>query len=176
MRGRVSLAVAAVLAVLVVAGLAAAPLLSGTSASPRWSVPARGAGPTTVEVSADVARHPWGEAVRAQLQRHFDAINAKDYAQWRETVVPERAEALPEPAWQEAYRSSRDGSIRIVRIDDAPGGGVLVRLRFVSTQDVADAPPDLPVERICWRSTLPMTGLPPRIARTGDGSSDAAAC
>ncbi len=51
-----------------------------------------------------------------------------------------------------------------------------MRVRFVSAQDVEDAPADLPVERICWRVTLPMTGTPPRIDVTRGGSSVAVAC
>ncbi len=86
--------------------------------------------------------------MREQLQRHYDAINARDYEGWRGTVVQQRADGLPEPEWQQAYASTRDGTIRIDRIDRidaAPDAGLLVRVRFVSTQDVADAPPDLQV-------------------------------
>ena len=87
--------------------------------------------------------------MRAQLQRHYDAINERDYAQWRATVVPARAAALGEGDWQEAYASTQDGSIRVERIDPdpdvEPDGGLLVRVRFISTQAVEDAPPDLPV-------------------------------
>jgi hypothetical protein len=177
-RARAGLAVAAVLAVLLVAGLVFAGLTAGAAGSPEdgWSPPVAGAGPSTVELSADAAAHPAGAAVRAQLQRHFDAINAKDYVQWRGTVVPERVQTLPEPRWQAAYGSTRDGAIRVYRIDDAPGGTLLVRLRFVSTQSVEDAPPELQEPRICWRSTLPMVGHPLLIERTGGGSSAAEGC
>ena len=148
-------------------------------AAPR-SVPEAGVGSGEVELSADAAAHPSGEAVRAQLQRHYDAINARDYEAWRATVVPERSDKLPEPDWQEAYVSTRDGTIRIDRIDTAgPSDGtaeLLVRVRFVSTQDVRYAPPDLQVPRICWRSTLPMRGAPPLIDLTGGGSSTREAC
>jgi hypothetical protein len=121
--------------------------------------------------------------VRDQLQRHFDAINAKDYRAWTTTVVPQRAKRLDEAEWRAAYASTTDGTIRIDRIDPLPatgvgdaGDGVLVRVRFVSTQNVEDAPPDLRAPRICWRSTLPMRGLPPLIDMTGGGSSLREAC
>lgn len=135
-----------------------------------------GAGPAEVQLSPDARAHPSGEVVRAQLQAHYGAINAGDYAAWRETVVPARSERLPEAAWKSAYATTRDGSIRVERIDDVPGGGVVVRVRFVSTQDPADAPPGLPAARICWRSSLPMTGSPPRIGATRDGSSVPEVC
>jgi hypothetical protein len=169
-------------AMLAVGGGVAAASRSATGVAPYASprpVPVAGAGAGEVELSAGAAVHPAADVVREQLQRHYDAINSRDYAGWRATVVAERSDGLPEPAWQEAYASTRDGSIRIDRIDPAPGSsdaGLLVRVRFVSTQDVDDAPPDLRVPRICWRSTLPMRGLPPLIDRTGGGSSIRAAC
>jgi hypothetical protein len=134
-------------------------------------VPVSGAGSGVVELSADASTHPAADVVRELFQLHYDAINEGDYESWRATVVEERAEGLSEPEWQEAYASTEDGTIRIDRIDraddpDDPDAGVLVRVRFVSTQDVEDAPPDLPVGRICWRSTLPVRGQPPLIGIT----------
>ena len=167
-------AVAIVLAVLVVVGGAAA-LASRTGTAPP-EVPAEGAGSSEVEFSPDAAEHPSADAVRTQLQRHYDAINGRDYEQWRATVVPARAQSLGEAEWQRAYATTEDGSIRVERIDPDPDGGLLVRVRFISTQDVENAPADLPVERICWRSTLPMRGTPPLIDVTGGGSSAREQC
>jgi hypothetical protein len=171
-------AVAIVLAVLVVVGGAAALASRGRAGPPE--VPAEGVGSSEVELSPDAADHPAGEVVRAQLQRHYDAINGRDYEQWSATVVPARAEALREQEWHKAYATTRDGSIRVERIGQDPDagaeGGLLVRVRFISTQAVENAPADLPVERICWRSTLPMRGTPPLIDLTGGGSSAREAC
>ncbi len=169
-------AVAIVLAVLLVVGGAAALASRGGSGPPE--VPAEGVGPSEVELSPDAAAHPAGDEVRAQLQRHYDAINGRDYELWRATVVPARAASLGEAEWRKAYATTRDGSIRVERIDpdERPDGGLLVRVRFISTQAVENAPPDLRVERICWRSTLPMRGTPPLIDVTGGGSSAREAC
>jgi hypothetical protein len=167
-------AVAIVLAVLVVVGGAAALASRGGSGPP--PVPAEGVGSSEVELSPDAADSAAGEEVRAQLQRHYDAINGRNYAQWRATVVPARAAALGEVEWQEAYSTTQDGSIRVERIDPDPDGGLLVRVRFISTQSVENAPSDLQAERICWRSTLPMRGTPPLIDVTGGGSSAREAC
>lgn len=172
---RSATAVAAiVLAVLVVVGGAAALASRGGSGPPE--VPDDGAGSSEVELSADAAEHPDAEAVRAQLQQHYDAINGREYERWRATVVPARAEALAEADWQKAYATTDDGSIRVDRIDPDPEGGLLVWVRFISTQSTDNAPSDLPVERICWRSTLPMRGTPPLIDVTGGGSSAREAC
>lgn len=179
---RTSTAVAVVLVAMLAAGGATAWVTGGRSSTgpaPLGSareVPDEGAGSGVVELSADTATHPAREAVRIPLQRHFDAINSRDYEAWRGTVVPERSEGLGAAAWQQAYGSTRDGTIRIDRIDEGPDGSLLVRVRFISTQDLADAPADMRAERICWRSTLPMTGSPPRIAMTRGGSSVATAC
>jgi hypothetical protein len=175
MRGWTAPAVAMLFGVLLVVGGAAALTTRGAAGS-AVSVPADGAGSGVVQLSPDAAVHPAAEAVRAQLQRHYDAINTGDYALWQETVVPARVEALPEDEWQDAYATTRDGSIRMDRIDRGPGDVLLVRVRFISTQAVEDAPPDLRATRICWRSTLPMRGAPPRIDLTGGGSSARAAC
>jgi len=139
-------------------------------------VPATDEGSPAVLLSADAALHPAGSGVARQLQRYFDAINAGDYAGWASTVTSGRADALPEKSWKAAYRSTRDGTIRVDRIDDLAGDAVLVRVRFISIQAVDDAPPDLRVRRICWRSTMPMAGSPPRIGPTQGGSSVKEAC
>lgn len=140
------------------------------------AIPTTGVGDTTVLLSVDALTHPAHELVRRQLQRHYDAINAKDYDGWAATVVAERSDALGPEAWREAYDSTQDGTIRIDRIDDLPGARVLVRVRFVSIQDVEDAPVEAPFRRLCWHSSLPMSGEPPLIEQTGGGSSVPAPC
>lgn len=182
---RTPLIVVIVLGILLVLGAVVAVSASGGSAlggAPGGSpvaVPDTGAGSNVVLLSADAAEHPDGPAVREQLQRHYDAINDLDYDAWTGTVVTARSDTLSEGRWREDYATTTDGTIRVDRID-ADGDGLLVRVRFTSTQDVADAPQALPVPRICWRTTLPLTrsadGTPPRIDRTGGGSSVAEAC
>jgi hypothetical protein len=157
---------AAVLAALIVAGGVVARSAGGPGAgraplhTPQ-AVPAQGAGDATVTLSADAGTHPAGAAVRDQLQRYFDAINARDYAAWRTTVVQQRADEQPEQAWRDGVDTTADGTVRVDRIDDLDGGRLLARVRFVSTQDVSDAPADLSAPRLCWRASLPMSGSPP---------------
>jgi hypothetical protein len=168
----------ALVAGIVVAAVTGGEPLAGRPAPLRTppALAAEGAGGTEVLLSADARTHPAAAVVRDQLQAHYDAINARDRAAWEATVAPERSAVLPPEEFARAYASTRDGTIRIDRIDDLPGRRVLVRVRFVSTQDLADAPEAVRAERVCWRSSLPMSGEPPRVELTGSGSSIPTAC
>ncbi|WP_232662599.1 hypothetical protein [Pseudonocardia sp. TRM90224] len=167
----------ALLAVVLVAVLVVAWTTAGTRLRGKpIQVPAQGVGDSTVAMSLYAAKHPRADEVRRQLQEHFDAINGRNYAAWRATVVPERATALSEGDFAKDYASTSDGSIYIERIDDLPTGAMLVRVRFISSQDLANAPVDVQATRICWRNTLPMDGTPPRIGVTQGGSSRKAPC
>lgn len=175
--GWVPRAVAVALGVVLVAGGVVARTAGGRpEPAPGTGLPVAGVGSELVELSPDARVHPAGGAVLAQLQVHYDAINNGDYAAWRTTVVPARGEGLPEPAWREAYATTRDGSMRVHRIDDLPDGTLLVRVGFISTQDLEHAPAAAPAERVCWLVSLPMTGSPPRIGETRSGSSRPRAC
>ncbi|MCW0212383.1 MAG: hypothetical protein OJJ54_03410 [Pseudonocardia sp.] len=181
-RARRAILVAVVLVVVLVGGgIGAAVARNRTfeGSAPLYSPPVVAgstAGPTEVTLSLDALAHPEAEAVRGRLQSYFDAINAKDYRRWADVVVPERAVQQPEEAWQEGVRTTVDGSIRVDRIDDYPGDAVLALVRFVSTQDPADAPDALRTGRICWRGTLPLTGTPLRIDTGSAGSLVGAPC
>jgi hypothetical protein len=113
-------------------------------------------GPPVVQLTDDAARHPRGETVRRLLQTHFDAINGRNYARWKTTVTRERIRDKPRESWLADYRSTRDGSILVHRIERALGGRLSVLVAFTSTQDVADAPPQLPAGCIRWRLRLPV--------------------
>lgn len=100
-------------------------------------------GPSTVELSPDAKAHPQADSLRALLQRHFDAINNRDYAAWASTVVARRSTEMPRPVWESEYGSTRDGSILLHRIEPSPGGHVML-ISFTSTQSAANAPANLP--------------------------------
>jgi hypothetical protein len=181
-RTGVALGVAAVLAAVLVGGGVLARVAATwpvTGPAPLHSapaVPASGAGRAVVELSADARAHPAGEAVRAQLQRYFDAINARSYAAWMLTVVPRRVQEQPEQVWLAGIDTSTDGTIRLDRVDDLDGSRVLARVRFVSTQDLSDAPAAVPARRICWRASLPMSGTPPLVESGRPDNVVAEAC
>jgi hypothetical protein len=175
LRARRTILVVVLVVVLVGGGIGAAVagIRSFEGSAPLYAPPdppSSSAGSSEVTLSLDAMAHPAGESVRSQLQRYFDAINAKDYQGWSDTVVPERVARQPEQAWQAGVRTTVDGTIRVDRIDDRPGDAVLALVRFVSTQDPVDAPEMLRTGRICWRGSLPLTGSPPRIDTGTAGS------
>lgn len=112
-----------------------------------------------VQVEGAAAAHPLARPVADLLDRHFTAINTRDFSTWTSTVVSQRAADQTESQWLRDYRSTRDGDVRVDSITET-GRGVTVALRFTSDQDVVDAPSDLPVSKICWSSRWPITGLP----------------
>ncbi|WP_018683051.1 hypothetical protein [Actinokineospora enzanensis] len=114
-------------------------------------------GPRDVRATQDAIQHPLYEAVRQLLQTHFDAINGKNYARWRTTVTDARAKDLPEDTWRASYRTTQDGSIVVYRIETGPTNSARVLLTFVSKQDPADAPLELPAECIRWNVIFPLT-------------------
>ncbi|MBC3190909.1 hypothetical protein H7X46_07515 [Pseudonocardia sp. C8] len=145
-----------------------------TAAPP--SVPPNGAGEGVVTISDGAAEHPAAQLVLEQVQRYFNAINGRDYATWARVVSPERAERQPREAWLDGVGTTIDGTIRVDRIDPAPGHGVQALVRFVSVQNPEDGPPGLQVGRICWQATYPMAGSPPRILVGDAGSVLGAPC
>lgn len=133
-------------------------------------MPGKEPGSGRVELSPSAADHPDHAAVRILLQTHFNSINLKRYDRWKTTVVEEKQRRQPESAWREEYRTTRDGSIRIVRIMPGPDDSFRVLLTFTSTQDPSDAPPSMQVPCLRWRVVYPVvresgglrfgTGLP----------------
>ena len=143
--------------VVVVGVLRLAQLRSVPLGAPR-ALPAAGAGPTKVEMSADASNHAAAEAVQEVLTRHFNAINQKSYPAWATTVVPARVTAQPEPAWRQAYGSTVDGTIRVSRIDEQAQGRLTALVSFVSTQSPESAPDGFKAGRICWRVAFSLVG------------------
>ncbi|MCT2584153.1 nuclear transport factor 2 family protein [Actinophytocola gossypii] len=113
-------------------------------------------GPTVVLGTQDAGAHPLFEPVRAVLQTYFDAINARDYEAWTATVTPNRVDRQPREAWLRSYRSTRDGSIVVHRIELAAEGEARVLMKFTSVQDPADAPQELRVPCINWNVVFPL--------------------
>jgi hypothetical protein len=139
--------------------------------------PAPTIGTSLVQVSSAAASHPYAVSVAALLDRHFAAINARDYAGWSATVATQRANDQPRSQWLQDYRSTTDGSVVVTSIS---GGSedLTVSLSFTSTQNPVDAPPDLPVSRICWDVRWPVADIANggRIRSAGKGSTTMRAC
>lgn len=113
-------------------------------------------GPATVELTPDAAAHPEHEAVRAVMQAYFDAINGRDYEAWKGTVTKARIQAKPRADWLNEFRTTKDGSILIYRIDSVSDKALRVFIGFISTQDPSLAPRDLPEACVRWNLTLPL--------------------
>ncbi|ONI79534.1 hypothetical protein ALI144C_25140 [Actinosynnema sp. ALI-1.44] len=118
--------------------------------------PVKQPGSRQVKARGEFAQHPLQRAIWPMLQAHFDSINDLDYNKWRTTVTRARAATFPEHKWREDYRTTKDGSILLHRIDSAPDNRLRVMVSFTSTQDIADAPPELPKECIRWHIVLPL--------------------
>lgn len=131
-----------------------------------------------VRLSPTAAAHPSAPVVLALAERHFTAINNHDYAAWSTTVVPSIAGSQSGDGWRRAYRSTHDDTVEVSSIVDAGSDAVQVVVSFISTQDVADAPADLAVARICWQAQWPVVnvGSGGRISVAPRGSTTKRAC
>lgn len=152
------------------------PATAATRPGPDASL-APGATPRTALVRLDgaAAGSPAGAGVVELLDRHFAAINSRDFSRWAGTVTSERAGTLTPQRWQRAYRTTVDSSVVVTAIDPGPSG-LLVSLSFVSEQDPADAPADLQVARICWTSRWPLDAAGARIGIPAKGATSRRAC
>ena len=124
----------------------------GQSAVPSSNQP----GPTTVAFAPDFANYPQHSQLLAVLQLYFKAINDKRYDEWLSAVTPTLAAEQTKQSFLDGYRTTRDGSIFIYRVDTAPRNGVRVLLGFTSVQALQDAPPNFPHTCIHWQYVLPL--------------------
>ncbi|UQS26529.1 MULTISPECIES: hypothetical protein [Amycolatopsis] len=113
-------------------------------------------GPGIVELTPDAAAHPQNATVRGLLQTYFDSINNRDYELWKTAVTRERVQAKPKSTWLNDYRTTKDGSILVYRIDPVTDDELRALVGFTSTQDVKDAPAELPEPCVHWRLVLPL--------------------
>jgi hypothetical protein len=131
-----------------------------------------------VRLDGPAGSHPEVSRVVDLLERHFAAINARDYEGWANTVTSRRAVDQSPDRWAQSYRSTRDSAVVISSIRETGADSLVIMLSFVSEQDVADTPKDLPAKRICWQSTWPVVALAsgPRIDIPARGSTTKQAC
>ncbi|NHD18544.1 hypothetical protein G9447_14955 [Actinopolyspora sp. BKK1] len=108
-------------------------------------------GSQRVSLDEGARNHPDSEVVQQLLQQHFDAINRRNYQQWRGTVV--RAKRLNQPyeQWIDEYGTTQDGTVTVHRITRGPKGTLRLIMSLVSTQSKEDAPEDMPLTCLRWR-------------------------
>ena len=83
--------------------------------------PSEQPGSPEVKLTPDAARHPHGETVRALLEAYTNGINERNYERWKTTVAESRIVDKTKDEWRRAYRSTRNGSILVHRIESGPG-------------------------------------------------------
>ncbi|WP_156038738.1 MULTISPECIES: hypothetical protein [Actinoalloteichus] len=135
-------------------------------------------GPVRVELTPDARAHPDHEAILALVSAHFESINARDYGSWATTVVERRVRDTSEEDWLSRYRSTRDDHVVVHRVEQGPEDSLRVLMTFVSGQDLADAPPEMPAECVHWRVVYPLVveGGELRLDSGRPGSSSPGAC
>lgn len=129
---------------------AAAPPTTVVATSPSPVPSGQQPGPAEVKATGDAAAHPLFRTLQPLLQTYFKAINDKDYERWSSVVTGERQTNQPEQKWQQEFATTQDGSIVMHRIEARGDGTARVLLTFTSTQDVKDAPQELPRPCIHW--------------------------
>jgi hypothetical protein len=118
--------------------------------------PAAEPGSSTVTMTPDVAASPDGGEVRQLMQVFFDAINTHSYKEWKTVVTPERIAEQNEEMFNDAYASTKDGTIQVRRIEAAPDGDMSVLVTFHSMQDIAHAPSYAPYPCVQWQVVWPV--------------------
>lgn len=113
-------------------------------------------GPSTVAYTQEFAGYPQHNLALNVLQAYFNAINDKQYDEWVSVVTPSLAAEQTRQAFLDGYKSTRDGSIYVYRVDSAPNNGVRVLVSFTSVQALGDAPQNFPHTCIRWQVVLPL--------------------
>lgn len=133
------------------------PPTTDDATEPTTTAPSEATSPSaessTVVLAGVAADDAQAGEIRALLQRHFDAINNRDYEQWASTVTEEQSAALGSDRWNEEYSSTVDTQIFVIVINDEPRQA---QLTFRSRQDPAKAP-DKKSACVRWEVTLPLT-------------------
>ncbi len=113
-------------------------------------------GSDVVKVTADVANHPQNNAVRTVLQAYFRAVNDKNYAAWADTVTDARRARTTMVQWHQDFKSTKDGTILLYRIEPGAQGTLRALVGFTSTQSLDEAPQEFQQPCIRWRLVMPM--------------------
>jgi zinc-ribbon domain len=129
---------------------------AGTNAptGPATSRPAPGTSPGLVVAAPALAERPETAEVVALLERYFTAINDKDYAAYRDSLVggPQRK---TEEEFRTDFRSTQDSDVRLLGLRPAGERGLTASISFVSTQD-PELAPDGRSACLRWSASFPL--------------------
>ena len=112
-----------------------APSAASSPSAPAPPVPAPGAG-TVVTMAPGVSQVPDAARVDGFLVSYFTAINAHDYQQYEQLLIPARRPQLSAAAFTRGYGTTTDTGASIVGISPT-GPGVAVTVTFTSQQQAA---------------------------------------
>ena len=114
----------------------AAPSAASSPTVPAPSVPAPGSTGTVVTMAPGVSQVPDAARVDGFLVSYFTAINAHDYQQYQQLLIPARRAQLSAAAFARGYGTTTDTGASIVGISPT-GPGVAVTVTFTSQQRAA---------------------------------------
>lgn len=125
--------------------------------SPTSLAPEEQPGPRKVQLTRDAAKHPQAETVTSLLQTYFDGINDRDFDGYKASVTSDKARDKTEQQWLVGYRTTKNGSVQVHRLEYGGKDRLVALVSFTSTQDPADAPVTLEDAKcIRWRQALPI--------------------
>ncbi|MDL5158803.1 hypothetical protein [Actinomycetospora termitidis] len=112
------------------------------------------AGPPTVALSPSAAAFPRAAEIRDLVQRQVDARNADNFVDWVSTSSATSVASVSAAQFADRNRTVKVGSVILRRIDPVGNGEFVVPTGWVTTQDPAAAPPDVPAPRLCWQVSM----------------------
>lgn len=124
---------------------------------------------TTVMLAGVAADDPQAAEIRDLLQRHFDAINTRDYELWASTVTKEQSAALRPERWLKEYSTTSDSEVSVIVIDNNPRQ---VQLTFRSRQ-APELAPDKKSDCVIWSVIFPLATVDGEL-RIGPSAEDRA--
>jgi len=126
----------------------ATPSVSRNSPSPPSSATADGTAPVPsspsspagnlVSLAPAAALYPAAASIQPVITAYFQAINSRDYAEYLTTQSP--GNALTAQQFQTGFESTRDSSVLITSLGNAPDGRPAADVTFTSRQQPQDGP------------------------------------
>jgi hypothetical protein len=112
---------------------------SGSNSGPTTGSTGR-PGSVVVSISPALAGLPETGEVSRLLAAYFTAINDRDLAALRRTLVPRPGLPQTDAEFRSRYNSTRDSGVRLVGLRTAADGSLVASVIFTSTQAPADSP------------------------------------
>jgi hypothetical protein len=112
---------------------------SGPS-GPAGPGPVSPTGLIAVAVAPALADRPETPEVVRLLTAYFTAIDERDFAALRRTLVPRPNLPQSDAEFRRRYKSTQDSDVRLLGLGSTADGGLIASVSFTSTQAPADSP------------------------------------